>query len=90
MKTGYSVHECMTTKPISVSDSDTLEDCAKVMSKNHVGALVVKKGVESHGIITEQDIVRKVVAKGINPVGKKVRDFMEKKQSSRLKTSIMH
>ena len=79
MKTGYKVYDCMTTKPISVSSDATLEQCAKVMSKNHVGALVVKDSHQSKGLITEQDIVRKLIAEGINPITKKVKDFMEKK-----------
>ena len=79
MKTGYKVYDCMTTKPISVSPDASLQECSKVMAKNHVGALVIKDGNKSIGLITEQDIVRKVIAKGINPLTKKVRDFMEKK-----------
>ena len=79
MKTGYKVYDCMTTKPISVSPNATLEECGKVMVKNHVGALVIKDNNKSKGLITEQDIVRKVIAKGINPLAKKVRDFMETK-----------
>ena len=79
MKTGYRVYDCMTTKPVSVASDTSLEICAKIMSKNHVGALVVKDNHSSKGLITEQDIVRKVLAKGINPLTKKVSDFMEKK-----------
>ena len=79
MKTGYKVYDCMTTKPISVSSDSSLEKCAKVMAQNHVGALVIKDDHKSIGLITEQDIVRKVIAKGENPLNKKVRDFMEKK-----------
>ena len=79
MKTGYKVYDCMTTKPISAPPDISLEECAKAMSKNHVGALVIKENHKSIGLITEQDIVRKVIAKGINPATKKVRDFMEKK-----------
>ena len=79
MKTGYKVYDCMTTKPISVTPDTSLEECASVMAKNHVGALVVKDNHESKGLITEQDIVRKVIAKGINPLAKNVRDFMEKR-----------
>ncbi len=79
MKTGYRVYDCMTTKPISVSSDASLEDCAKVMAKNHVGALVIKDDGKSLGVITEQDIVRKAISKGINPVGKKVKEFMETK-----------
>ena len=79
MKTGYKVYDCMTTKPISVSSDTNLQDCAKIMAKNHVGALVIKDNHNSRGVITEQDIVRKVIAKGINPLTKKVKDFMAKK-----------
>ena len=79
MKTGYKVYDCMTTKPISVISSSTLEECAKAMDENHVGALVIKEGNEPVGLITEQDIVREVIAKGINPIGKKVKEFMETK-----------
>ena len=79
MKTGYKVYDCMTTKPVSVSPDSSLEQCAKVMAKNHVGALVIKENHKSIGLVTEQDIVRKVIAKGINPLTKKVKDFMEKK-----------
>jgi len=78
MKTGYKVYDCMTTKPISVSSDATLEKCAKAMAQNHVGALVVKDNHQSKGLITEQDIVRKVLARGTNPLTKKVKDFMEK------------
>lgn len=79
MKTGYKVYDCMTTKPISVSPNASLEECAKIMAKNHVGALVIKDNHQSKGVITEQDIVRKALAKGVNPLTKKVRDFMETK-----------
>ena len=79
MKTGYRVYDCMTTKPISVSSDASLEECANVMSQNHVGALVIKDNHQSKGLITEQDIVRKAIAKRINPLTKKVKDFMETK-----------
>ena len=79
MKTGYRVYDCMTTKPISVSPDKNLQECAKIMDKNHVGALVIKSENKSLGVITEQDIVRKAIARGINPLTKKVKDFMAKK-----------
>lgn len=79
MKTGYKVYDCMTTKPVSVSSDASLEECAKVMAQNHVGALVIKDNHQSKGLITEQDIVRKVLAAGMNPLAKKVKEFMETK-----------
>ncbi len=90
MKTGYKVYDCMTTKPISVTSDSSLGQCAKIMAKNHVGALVIKDNHKSIGLITEQDIVRKVVAKGINPLTKKVKDFMEKKLKTVLPNSDIY
>jgi len=78
MKTGYKVCDAMTKKPIVLSPEEDLEKCAKEMLKNHVGAIIVKEDDKAVGIITEQDIVRKVVAKGINPLGVKLREVMEK------------
>ncbi|MEK6943596.1 MAG: CBS domain-containing protein [Nanoarchaeota archaeon] len=90
MKTGYKVYDCMTTKPISVTSDSTIEECAKVMAKNHVGALVIKDNHASKGLITEQDIVRKAIAKGINPLAKKVSDFMETDLLTILPTDDIH
>ena len=65
MKTGFKVADAMTINPISVSPDISLLECAKIMSEKHVGAIVVKDW-NSLGILTEQDIVRKAVAKGLD------------------------
>lgn len=77
MKTGYKVMDAMTTKPVSVSPEITLQECASIMNENHVSTVVVQDNGHSVGILSDQDIVRKVVAKGDNPLNKKVREFME-------------
>lgn len=79
MKTGCKVSDAMTKKPIVVSPETNLQECAKIMADKHVGALVVQKDGKLSGVITEQDIVRKLVAKGINPLKEKVEEVMEKK-----------
>jgi signal-transduction protein with cAMP-binding, CBS, and nucleotidyltransferase domain len=77
METGYKVADAMTMNPISVNADTTLLECARIMSEKHVGTVVVKHW-NSLGILTEQDIVRKAVANGVN-VNEKVKDFMETK-----------
>ncbi len=77
MKTGFQVADVMTKKPISLSPKDTLQKCAQEMAKQHVGAMVLTEGNELKGILTEQDMVRKVVAKGVNPLELKIKDVME-------------
>ena len=78
MKTGISVHECMTTKPISVDRDAGLQDAAKLMADHRIGALLAKEHGTAVGIITDQDIVRHFVAKGINPLARSVRDLRAK------------
>lgn len=78
MRTGYTVHDCMTTKPISIERGESLKQAASLMANHRIGALLVREGERPIGIITDQDIVRHFVAKGINPLTKKVKDFESK------------
>jgi len=77
-KTGYKVCDAMTQNPVVVSPDTKLEDCSKIMDEKHVGSLIVKENDVLLGLITEQDIIRKVIAKGTNPLKEKVGDYMEK------------
>ncbi|MCH9030582.1 MAG: CBS domain-containing protein [Bacteroidetes bacterium] len=77
MKSGIQVADAMTINPVSVSPDISLLECAKIMSEKHVGAVVVKDW-NSLGILTEQDIVRKAVAKNIN-MNESVKNFTETK-----------
>ena len=69
----------MTTKPVAVDKGASLHDVARLMARHSVGALLVKKDNIPVSIITEQDIVRKLLAKNINPLEKKVDDLEEQK-----------
>ena len=62
MKTGYKVGDAMTTKPVTVSQETTLQECANLMLEHHVGSLLVRDNGSILGIITEQDMVRKGMA----------------------------
>ena len=76
VKTGIRVFDAMTTKPICVQEHYTAEECAKMMKKFSVGSILVKDGKVVHGIITEQDMVYKVVAKNRNPKEVLAREIM--------------
>ena len=77
MKTGYRVCDAMTKAPISISPETTIKECADVMNKERLGSLLVKKDDKLLGIITDQDIVRKIIAKGADPLTTKVEAHME-------------
>jgi CBS domain-containing protein len=76
METGIRVLDAMTENPIVVGPSTSLKECAKLMSKEHVGALLVKDRGKLLGIITECDIVRKLVAMDVQPSKAKATDVM--------------
>ena len=82
MKTGIRVLDAMTRKPITVDPDRTLDECARIMTKNAIGnLLVVDKSKKDRllGILTEKDFVTKVIARGINPSKFKAKDIMETK-----------
>jgi len=41
VSTGYTVGDAMTMNPITIPGNKTLRDAAKIMSKEHVGSLLV-------------------------------------------------
>lgn len=77
MKTGCKVGDAMTKSPIYVSPGDSLTEIARVMDNNHVGAVLVKDGEKLIGIITEQDMVRKGIKKGLDPSETVARQIVE-------------
>ena len=78
MKTGYKVFDAMTTKPISVSPEATITECAELMNKYKVGSLIARKNNKIVGIITDTDIIRKVIAFGMDPKKIKMEEAMVK------------
>jgi len=79
MKTGIKVYDSMTEQPIFLTPDDTVEHCAEEMEKHHVGTIIIKEEENIVGIISEQDIVRDIIAKKINPIGVQLKNHMQKK-----------
>lgn len=64
-------------RPIIAIDQDgTVLEAAKAMIGNNRGSVVITKGGKTVGILTERDIMKKVVAKSLNPSSTKVREVM--------------
>ena len=78
-KTGYKVCDAMTKKPVFVSPETSIEDCALKMLNNHVGSLVITDSTKLLGILSDRDLVRRVIAKKLNPKELKAKEVMIKK-----------
>ncbi len=75
------VGDIMTKKVVTVPFGKTILDVAKLMKKNSIGSVIVvedKEGKHAKGIITERDIVYKILAKGSDPYQVSAEDIMSK------------
>ena len=70
------ISEYMSSPVLSVDSDSTVKEAAQHMGANRVGALLVKKCDEYIGIITDSDMARKLIGKGLNPETTKVSEIM--------------
>lgn len=70
-----TVRDFMTTNVITIDVQRTVLEAAKLMHQQDVGDLVVMEGVVAKGIVTERDLVRRVMAQR-KPLDTKVTDVM--------------
>jgi len=67
MKRNVSVREAMTEKVLTITPTATVAQAARVMAERGVGSIVVAKGNKPVGILTERDLLMKVVAADAKP-----------------------
>jgi len=72
---GTLVHDIMKKNVISIDSSMTVGDAAKMMDDASIGAIVVLEHGIAIGIITERDLVRRIIAKG-KPLSTNVKETM--------------
>lgn len=65
MEGRYKVGEIMADNVIVSTPSESIYNCAQKMSHRKISSLIIIDGTSVVGIITEQDIARKVVAKDL-------------------------
>ena len=61
-----------------VAAVDNVRHVAQYMSERRIGAVAVLDGQRVAGIVSERDIMSKVVAKGLDPASTKVSDVMSR------------
>ncbi len=71
--------DIMTKDILSVEKGITVAEAVSLMDKNNIGALVVINAINDPlGIFTERDLLRRVVAKGLDPKTTKIEKAMTK------------
>ena len=73
---GLEVRDVMTYPAITEDEDASVAEIAKYMKMSEIGSLVITKEDKPVGIVTDRDIVIKVMMKGGNPSKVKVKEIM--------------
>ena len=73
-----SVQGVMSKPVITIKMGSTVRASAEIMSKKNVGSIIVTKKSKPIGIVTERDILRRVVAKGLDGSRILIEEIMSK------------
>ena len=72
------VKEIMVEKVVSIRVDATVKEAVKIMNKYEIGCLIVAKKGEAIGIITERDVLKRIISKSKDPEVTKVSEIMSK------------
>jgi len=72
------VRELMIKEVISIDSEATVKEAASVMAQNEIGSLVVTENGKPAGILTERDLISRVIATGKNVEATMVKTIMSK------------
>ena len=72
------VKEIMIKDVISIHADATVKEAVELMNKNEIGCLIVAKKGEAVGIVTERDVLKRVISKSRDPEVTKVSEIMSK------------
>ena len=71
--------DAMVKDVVKVGSSTLVDSAVKVMNKNHIGCLIIEDDGETRGIVTQRDLLKKVLEKAKDPRKLVVSDIMTKK-----------
>ena len=70
------VEDVMVKEVITIDENSTVKEAADVMNKFEIGCLIAVKKGKAMGIITERDLLKRVVAEAKDSNKTKVKDVM--------------
>jgi CBS domain-containing protein len=74
--TGLKVRDVMVANPVTIGPNALIIEAAKLMRDNKVGSVIVVEKLNVLGIVTERDLVRRVLAENRELKTVKIRDVM--------------
>jgi len=71
--------DAMVKEVVKVGSNTLVDNAVKVMNKNHIGCLIVEDNGETRGIVTQRDLLKKVLEKAKDPRKLVVSEIMTKR-----------
>ncbi len=76
------IREIMTASPITLPADRPVTDAAMAMKENHIGDVIVMTDGKMCGVVTDRDIVVRVIAQGREPQTTKLGDICSRDVAS--------
>lgn len=76
------IREIMTASPITLTADRPVTDAAMAMKENHIGDVIVMTDGKMGGVVTDRDIVVRVIAQGREPQTTKLGDICSRDVAS--------
>ncbi len=73
------IEDIMVNKVITINANATAKEAARLMNRHGIGCLIAVQKGQVVGIMTERDLLKKVVEQSRNPEKTKVHDIMSKR-----------
>jgi len=73
------IEDIMISKVITIDTNATVKEAARLMNRHEIGCLIALQKDQVIGIMTERDILKKVVEQSKNPEKTKVHEIMSKR-----------
>jgi len=70
------VEDAMVKEVMTIDENSTVKEAAEIMNKFEIGCLIAIRKGKAMGIITERDILKRVVAEAKDSTKTKVKDIM--------------
>ncbi len=70
------VEDVMVKEVITIEENSTVKEAADIMNKFEIGCLIAVRKGKAMGILTERDLLKRVVSEGKDANNNKVKDIM--------------
>jgi len=68
--------DIMVKKVVTINEESPVKEAAEVMNRFEIGSIIAIKKGEATGIVTERDLLKRIVAEGKNARNVRVKDIM--------------